>query len=184
VVPHRDVWIAVRLDLDDGETPPPTAGATSPGIHRALGAALVRVSTVLTTSGLDHRVLDGTELRQALLDAYGPDPYDGRASRAHETWSRWQARRAVHVCYAVAGWPASRSAPAPDVLTELARVPGAVSVCTAIAFGEVSFARRAGTDRGAHGAAGGGRAGTGRWLPAPVAGRGATARRAPGAPRR
>jgi type VII secretion protein EccE len=134
VVPHRDVWIAVRLDLDDGETAAADRGGDIAGIHRALGAALVRVSTVLTTSGLDHRVLDGTELRQALLDAYGPDPYDGRASRAHETWSRWQARRAVHVCYAVAGWPTK---PGGDVLTELARVPGAVSVCTAIAFGEV-----------------------------------------------
>jgi type VII secretion protein EccE len=135
VVPHRDVWIAVRLDLDDGETAAADRGGDIAGIHRALGAALVRVSTVLTTSGLDHRVLDGNELRQALLDAYGPDPVDGRPARAaHETWSRWQARRTVHVCYAVAGWPVK---PGADVLTELARVPGAVSVCTAIAFGEL-----------------------------------------------
>jgi type VII secretion protein EccE len=129
---QRDVWVAVRLGLDDGLLA--AEGGDLGGIHRALAAALSRIGAMLTTLGLDHRVLDAAELRQALIGAYGPDPYDGRPVRippARESWSRWRSVRAVHVCFAVGGSPSRLT---PDLLAELAHVPGAVSVSTAVSF--------------------------------------------------
>jgi len=138
VPPQRDVWIAVRLGLRDAATAAADYGGDVAGIHRALGAALSRISSTLTANGLAHRVLDGADLQQALVGVYGPDPYDGGITHvpaiAHETWSSWRAIHAVHVCYAVVGWPPNAS---PDLLGQLARVPGAVSVCTAVVLGAV-----------------------------------------------
>jgi type VII secretion protein EccE len=140
--PQRDLWIAVRLGLDDGVAAADDGGGLA-GIHRVLAAALSRVSANLTSHGLDHWVLDGEDLQQALIGAYGPDPYDGRPVRippARESWSRWRGVRAVHVSYAVAGL----TNPRPDLFAELAHVPGAFSVCTAIAFSPTDTPGRVG----------------------------------------
>jgi type VII secretion protein EccE len=138
VPPHRDVWIAVRLGLREAATAAADYGGDEVGIHRALGAALTRIGTTLTSYGLAHRILDGIDLQQALVGVYGPDPYDGGLTHvpatAHETWSSWRAIHGVHVCFAVVGWPSN--AP-PDVFSQLARVPGAASVCTAVVLGAV-----------------------------------------------
>lgn len=178
VPPHRDIWIAVRLGLRDAATAAADYGGDVAGIHRALAAALSRVSTNLTSHGLAHRVLDGNELQQALVAVYGPDPFEGGPAHvpvtAHETWSSWRAVHAVHVCFAIAGWPAPPNGFAggqaagvlasqagglpgegglpgglPDPLAHLARVPGALSVCTAVVLGAI---RRPGYDEGPVGA--------------------------------
>jgi type VII secretion protein EccE len=131
--PQREVWVAVRLDLDDGVVAADAGGGMA-GIHRTLAAGLSRVGAIAGSLGLDHRVLDAAELREALITAYGPDPYDGKPVRippARESWSRWRATRAVHVSFAVAGFPPSLG---PDVFAELSHVPGAMSVCTAVTF--------------------------------------------------
>lgn len=143
---HRDVWIAVRLGLRDGALAADERGGELAGVHRALAASLARVSAGLTTAGLEHRVLDPVDLYHALTGACGPDPVTGRqrnaSPTAREKWSRWRARNAVHVCFAVRGWPAN---PAHDLFAELARVPAALSVNTAVVFGEGGHVGDAGT---------------------------------------
>jgi type VII secretion protein EccE len=150
VPPHRDAWIAVRLGLRDGATATADYGGDVAGIHRTLGAVVSRISTSLTSYGIAHRILDGADLQQALVSVYGPDPYDAGVTRvpsvAHETWSSWRAVHAVHVCYAVAGWPPGATA---DLLSQLARVPGIASICTAVALGAI---RGVGRDHGPVGA--------------------------------
>jgi type VII secretion protein EccE len=141
---QRDVWIAVRV----GAPWTATSIADGSGVARAVGGALSRVSSALTTHGLEHTVLDGPEVDQALLAAYGPDPYDGRLARPprtpRELWTHWRATHLVHVCYAVANWTAR-----PGVLTGLAQVPTAVSATTAII---VNTIRVRGQERGPTGA--------------------------------
>jgi len=152
VPPHRDIWIAVRLGLRDAATAAADYGGDVGGIHRALAAALSRISTNLTAHGLAHRVLDGNELQQAMVAVYGPDPFEGGPTHvpvtAHETWASWRAVHATHVCFAVTGWPALNGG-GPDALAQLARVPGALSVCTAVVLGAI---RRPGYDEGPVGA--------------------------------
>ena len=131
--PLREVWVAVRLGLDDGLVAADDGGAMA-GIQRTLATALSRAGAIAGSLGLDHRILDAAELREALIGAYGPDPYDGRPVRippASESWSRWRATRAVHVCFAVSGFPATLG---PAVFAELSHVPGALAVCTAVTF--------------------------------------------------
>jgi type VII secretion protein EccE len=131
--PQREVWVAVRLGLDDGLVAADDGGGMA-GIQRTLATALSRAGAIAGSLGLDHRILDAAELREALIGAYGPDPYDGRPVRippARESWSRWRATRAVHVCFAVSGFPATLG---PAVFAELSHVPGALAVCTAVTF--------------------------------------------------
>jgi type VII secretion protein EccE len=132
VAPEREAWVAVRLRLRDAAAVDPDGEDEIAGVHRLLGSALSRISEAMRAHGLSHRVLDGAGLEQALVDAYVADPYDKRAPAARERWSRWRTARAVHVCFGVTGWP---DRTAPDLLTELARVPGATAVCTSVVMG-------------------------------------------------
>jgi type VII secretion protein EccE len=141
---QRDVWIAVRV----GAQSTATSIADGAGVARAVGGALWRISSALTTHGLEHTVLDGPGVDQALLAAYGPDPYDGPLARQprtpRELWTQWRATHLVHVSYAVVNWTAR-----PGVLTGLAQVPTAVSANTAII---VNTIRERGQERGPTGA--------------------------------
>jgi hypothetical protein len=142
---QRDVWIAVRVS-GAGPAMRFAEGAEEAGVVRAVGGALSRVSAALMAHGLDHAILDGPGLDQALLAAYGPDPYGGLAApRApREMWTRWRAAHLVHICYAVANWPAR-----PGLLAELAQMPFAVSATTAVI---VDTMRERGRENGPTGA--------------------------------
>jgi type VII secretion protein EccE len=141
---QRDVWIAVRVGGPWTATPL----ADGAGVARAVGGALSRVSAALTAHGLEHTVLDGPGVDQALLAAYGPDPYDGRLARQprtpRELWTRWRAAHLVHISYAVANWTAR-----PGLLAGLVRVPAAVSATTAVI---VNTIRERGQESGPTGA--------------------------------
>jgi hypothetical protein len=98
---------------------------------------LARVGNGLTAANLQYRVLDADDLRQALIVACGLEQSGGAPiarppagpGQARERWSWWQAAGAVHVCFAVRGWPAD---PRSDLLAELAHVPAASAVSTAV----------------------------------------------------
>ena len=131
---QRDVWIAVRLGLRDGAQAAAQRGGDLAGVHRALASALGRISAGLAAADLDHEVLDAAGLHRSLTVACGQYPASlssGSASPTREAWSAWRGHRAVHVCFAVKSWPAA--AP-PHLFTELARLPQALSVSTAMVF--------------------------------------------------
>ena len=142
VPPQRDIWIAVRVGQLDAATAAADRGELA--VHRLLGSSVSRIRDALTAHGIDHWILDGPGLRQALVGAYGPEPHDPRLTRRipHESWSRWRAGRTQHVCFAVTHWPPGE---APDLLARLADIPGATAVCTAVTTGAI---RRVGDDEG------------------------------------
>ncbi|MFY1670169.1 type VII secretion protein EccE [Plantactinospora sp. WMMB334] len=135
---HHDLWIAARLATRDAATVAADRGGGTAGVHRALTAALARVGTGLANLGLEHSMLDGEGLRQAVAYSCGVDGIDGLASAAapsgpaRERWSRWQGRRRVQVCFAVRAWPAKAGA---DPLRALTQVPSALDVSVAVVFG-------------------------------------------------
>jgi type VII secretion protein EccE len=133
---QRDVWVAVRIGQRDVASLGDERGCDA--IHGLLGSTLARISEALTSHGIDHRVLDVPGLRQSLLGAYGPEPYDPRLARARrparESWGLVRTGRTVHVCYGVTRWPAS--AP-PDLLAQLTDLPGATAVCTSVVTGAI-----------------------------------------------
>ncbi|WP_422770052.1 type VII secretion protein EccE [Plantactinospora sp. WMMC1484] len=132
---HHDLWIAARLATRDAATVAADRGGGTAGVHRALAAALARVGTGLANLGLEHSVLDGEGLRQAVAYSCGVDGLDGAATPpgpVRERWSRWQGRRRVQVCFAVRAWPMKAGA---DPLRALTQVPSALDVSVAVVFG-------------------------------------------------
>ncbi|MDW5327951.1 type VII secretion protein EccE [Plantactinospora sp. KLBMP9567] len=126
---HHDVWIAARLSTRDAATVAADRGGGLAGVHRALTAAIARVGTGLTNLDVEHTVLDGDGLRQALAYSCGVDT---AAGLGRERWSRWQDQHRVQVCFAVRAWPATATA---DPLRALTQVPSALDVSVAVLFG-------------------------------------------------
>ncbi|HEY7224470.1 MAG TPA: type VII secretion protein EccE [Micromonosporaceae bacterium] len=138
---QRQTWIALRIELRDAAD----REGDEAGVHAALASATTRISELLNSQGMGHRVLDARGLRRALADAYGPGPYAGGhlvSGAAGESWSRWRGEHAVHLCYAVTDWPEDA---APETLTWLGAVAGAHAVCVSLAAGPM---RAPGRDSG------------------------------------
>jgi type VII secretion protein EccE len=134
---HRESWLAVRLGPWDAADAAAVRGGDVGGVHKALAAVLSRIRTALEAAGLQHRVLDANELREALTVACGLErlgagisgPVTAAPVPVSERWGGWYAAGVVHVCFAVRGWPPD---PRPDLLTEVARLSGAATVNTAV----------------------------------------------------
>jgi type VII secretion protein EccE len=135
---HREIWLAARLGPADAAHAAAARGGDLAGVHKALASALARLGTGLDATGLRHRVLDADELRETLTVACGLEqplagglggPVPAGAAPAVERWASWHAAGAVHVCFGVRGWPAQAR---PDLLAEVSRAPGAVTVHTAV----------------------------------------------------
>lgn len=136
-VAEQEMWVAVRLAPRDGAPAAATRGGGLAGVDRALAATLARVGTVLTTSGVDHRILDADGLRQALTIACGLQRLAGGMEPVAERWTCWEAAGVVHVSFAVHGWPPQ---PPPGLLGALGQVPGATAVDTALLLRSVDGA--------------------------------------------
>ena len=95
------------------------------GVHKAMTAVLARIGTALTAAGLAHRVLDAPTLRRILLITCGVP----RVGGVTEKWTGWHSGGLVHVGFAVRAWPSN---PPPGLLSQLAQVPAASVVNTAI----------------------------------------------------
>ncbi|MEO3922483.1 type VII secretion protein EccE [Micromonosporaceae bacterium B7E4] len=128
---HHDVWIAARLSAREAATVAADRGGGLAGVHRALSAAITRVGTGLANLDVEHTVLDGDGLRQALAYSCGVDGVAAPGS-GPERWSRWQGQWRVQVCFAVRSWPAT---PTVDPLRALTQVPSALDVSVAVVFG-------------------------------------------------
>ncbi|MEV4757072.1 type VII secretion protein EccE [Micromonospora sp. NPDC049559] len=138
-----EVWLAVRLTPADAAYAAAHRGGGLAGVDRALAATLARVGAVLTSAGVPHRVLDAPGLRQALATASGlqrlagsgtalTQPVAGTlpgAAAVAEQWAYWQAAGQLHACFAIQDWPAQ---PGPALLAELAAIPAATAVDTAL----------------------------------------------------
>ncbi|GIG88456.1 type VII secretion protein EccE [Plantactinospora endophytica] len=128
---HHDVWIAARLSARDAATVAADRGGGLAGVHRALTAAITRVGTGLANLDVEHTVLDGDGLRQALAYSCGVDG-GSAAGPGHERWSHWRGQHRVQVCFAVRAWPANTTV---DPLRALTQVPSALDVSVAVVFG-------------------------------------------------
>ncbi|GIH09706.1 type VII secretion protein EccE [Rhizocola hellebori] len=122
---NREVWLAVRLGPSDAADAAAGRGGGVAGVHKAMTAVLARIGTALTASGLVHRVLDAPTLRRTLLVTCGVP----RVGGVREKWTGWHSGGLVHLGFAVRAWPAN---PPPGLINQLAQVPGASVVNTAV----------------------------------------------------
>lgn len=122
---NREVCVAVRLGPEDAARAAYGRGGGVTGVHKAMAAVIARISTALVTAGLNHHVLDANGLKRVLNIHCGLFQEGPVADR----WSGWHAAGFVHVAYAVRGWPGT---PSPRLLTELAQVPTAAAIHTAV----------------------------------------------------
>jgi type VII secretion protein EccE len=122
---NREIWLAVRLGPADAADAASGRGGGVAGVHKAMTAVLARIGTALTASGLAYRVLDAPTLRRILLITCGVP----RVGAAREKWTGWHSGGLVHVGFAVRAWPPK---PPPGLLGQLAQVPAAAVVNTAI----------------------------------------------------
>jgi type VII secretion protein EccE len=121
---NQEMWLAVRLGPADAAHAAAERGGGVEGVHRALAAAVARLSTALNGADLPHAVLDAAGLQRVLLLSCGLV-----RPGAVEQWTRWQAAGLDHVGFAVSGWPREAR---PGLLSELAKVPSAPLVQTAM----------------------------------------------------
>jgi type VII secretion protein EccE len=122
---NREVWLAVRLGPADAADAASGRGGGVSGVHKAMTAVLARIGTALTASGLLHRVLDAATLRRTLLITCGVP----RVGGVTEKWTGWHSGGLVHMGFAVRAWPGD---PSPHLLSQLAQVPAASVVNTAV----------------------------------------------------
>jgi type VII secretion protein EccE len=127
----RQIWLVARLAPRDGALVSAGRGGGEEGVHKALATTLARIGTGLTEAGLSYRILDEAALRAAVTVACGLSVVPG-THPPRERWSRVESDGAVHVSFAVRSWPAEPPAAA---LSDLARVPDALAVSTAVVFG-------------------------------------------------
>ncbi|GAA3457873.1 type VII secretion protein EccE [Dactylosporangium matsuzakiense] len=102
----RTTWVAVRLDARaraEAGLPSSYDAEHAP----ALVASLIRkVGRLLRDGGLEHRILTGDELTEAVARACELDP-SGRAeaARPQEEWTAWRAGELAHTVFWLRTWP-------------------------------------------------------------------------------
>jgi type VII secretion protein EccE len=122
---NREIWLAVRLGPSDAADAASGRGGGVAGVHKAVTAVLARIGTALTAAGLAHRVLDAPTLRRILLITCGVP----RVGWVREKWTGWHSGGLVHMGFALRAWPSN---PPPSLLSQLAQVPAAAVVNTAV----------------------------------------------------
>jgi type VII secretion protein EccE len=96
----RQTWIGLRLDADDAAGEAASRGGGVDGVHRALTAAIGRVSKTLRADGLDCWPLTADQVTAAVAAVAGPP--DG-APDTHEHWHGREAADATYVCFRMLG---------------------------------------------------------------------------------
>jgi type VII secretion protein EccE len=124
VVINREMWLAVRLGPGDATRAAAERGGGVVGVHKALAAAVARISTGLNAIDLQHTVLNAPALQRVVAISCGLTRPD-----VAEQWTRWRAGGMDHVGYAVVSWPRQ---PQPGLLSLLGLVPSATLVHTAM----------------------------------------------------
>ncbi|GIF76383.1 type VII secretion protein EccE [Asanoa siamensis] len=114
-IDQRD-WVAVRLDVADGAVAAHRRGGGVDGVHRAVAAAVGRVSKALNSVGVATEILGPQQLAAAVRLCAGVDEQEPPA----EDWTTFYAAGLHHLAFEVQGLP-PREAP----LSALLRAPAA-----------------------------------------------------------
>ncbi|MDG4821985.1 type VII secretion protein EccE [Asanoa sp. WMMD1127] len=121
-VDQRD-WVAVRLDVADAAVAAHRRGGGVEGVHRAVAAALGRVSKALNSAGVVTEILGPQQLAAAVRLCAGVDGRRRDDSAPAEDWTTFYASGLHHLAFEVQGLP-PREAP----LSSLLRAPAAQMV--------------------------------------------------------
>ncbi|SNT45481.1 type VII secretion protein EccE [Asanoa hainanensis] len=114
-IDQRD-WVAVRLDVNDAAVAAHRRGGGVEGVHRAVAAAVGRVSKALASAGIVTEILGPQQLGSAVRLCAGVLDDDVVA----EDWTTFSAAGLHHLAFEVHGLP-PREAP----LSTLLRTPAA-----------------------------------------------------------
>jgi type VII secretion protein EccE len=106
-VVHQAQWVTVRLDGEDAADAAELRGGGTVGVHRAMAAALARVTTAVAGVDRDARALDADELLDALVRSCGVIGAGNNSGgpRTAEEWERWRGDGLTHVAYWIRDWP-------------------------------------------------------------------------------
>lgn len=96
----RQTWLALRLDADDAAGEAASRGGGVDGVHRALTAAIGRVSKTLRADGLDCWPLTADQVTAAVAAVAAPP--DGEPD-TREHWHGREAADATYVCFRMLG---------------------------------------------------------------------------------
>lgn len=103
-------WVAVRFDTRSVAEASVGSADDSDEIPVMLAALVRRVGKALRRVGLEHQVLDGDGLLDALARSCDLEqPQDGfRPAPPTEKWTYWQSSSLAHACFWLSGWPGLR----------------------------------------------------------------------------
>ncbi|GIF59036.1 type VII secretion protein EccE [Asanoa iriomotensis] len=118
-IEQRD-WVAVRLDVADAAVAAHRRGGGVDGVHRAVAAAVGRVSKALNSAGIVTEILGPQQLAAAVRLCAGVDAPQRDDRLPGEDWTTFHAAGLHHLAFEVQGLP-PREAP----LSSLLRAPAA-----------------------------------------------------------
>ncbi|HEV7712375.1 MAG TPA: type VII secretion protein EccE [Asanoa sp.] len=118
-IDQRD-WVAVRLDVTDAAVAAHRRGGGVDGVHRAVAAAVGRVSKTLNSAGIATEILGPQQLAAAVRLCAGVEAMPQDAGAPAEDWTTFYAGGLHHLAFEVQGLP-PREAP----LSSLLRSPAA-----------------------------------------------------------
>ncbi|MFI5906786.1 type VII secretion protein EccE [Dactylosporangium sp. NPDC051541] len=103
---ERTTWVAVRLEAR-ARAEVGMAGSYDAEHAPALVGSLIRkVGRLLRDAGLEHRILTGDELTDAVARACELDPaVRGEAWRPREDWTVWRSGELAHTVFWLKTWP-------------------------------------------------------------------------------
>ncbi|WP_433083631.1 type VII secretion protein EccE [Dactylosporangium sp. CA-052675] len=103
---ERTTWVAVRLEAR-ARAEVGMAGSYDAEHAPALVGSLIRkVGRLLRDAGLEHRILTGDELTDALTRACELDPAaPGESWRPQEDWTLWRCGELAHNVFWLKAWP-------------------------------------------------------------------------------
>jgi type VII secretion protein EccE len=103
---ERTTWVAVRLEARSRAEVGMAGSYDAEHAPALVGSLIRKVGRLLRESGLDHRILTGDELTDALTRACELDPAaPGESWRPQEDWSHWRAGELAHNVFWLRTWP-------------------------------------------------------------------------------
>ena len=118
-IDQRD-WVAIRLDVADAAVAAHRRGGGVDGVHRAVAAAVGRVSKALNSAGVVTETLGPQQLAAAVRLCAGLEAPARDGGAPGEEWTTFHAAGLHHLAFEVRGLP-PREAP----LSALLRAPAA-----------------------------------------------------------
>jgi type VII secretion protein EccE len=128
---ERTTWVAVRLEARSRAEVGMAGSYDAEHAPALVGSLIRKVGRLLRDAGLEHRILTGDELTDALTRACELDPdAPGEAWRPQEEWTAWRSGELSHNVFWMRTWPRLENTSA--LLEHLISLPSASSATSLV----------------------------------------------------